>query len=287
MNAYPIVVGYDGSTSARAALAWALDEAERSGAPVRLVHAFEWVASVTPLAPAVPVWPDPDARADAESVLANAVEDAAATHPGVTVTTSVHSGAAAPLLIDLSAQARLVVLGSRGHGGFGELLVGSTTVNVTAHAHSPVVVVRGGSGTGHVIAGVDHSEQSHLALDFAAEQAAARGVPLHVLRAWTPPSPRRSVGDPDAVERDLAAERAAVEQLVAPYRSKYPQVTITVEVVADRPARALLAAARHAGLVAVGSRGRGGFTGLLLGSVSQQLLHHAPCPVAVVRGGRG
>ena len=121
-----------------------------------------------------------------------------------------------------------------------------------------------------------------LALQYGFELAADRGGHLHVIRAGTPPTPRWS--PPNFDQRDItAAEYAALDELLAGWREKYPDVEVTTEVVADNPSRILAKASRNAQLVVVGSRGRGGFRGLLLGSVSQQLLHHSHCPVAVIR----
>jgi nucleotide-binding universal stress UspA family protein len=165
-------------------------------------------------------------------------------------------------------------------------LVGSTTVAVTGHAHCPVVVVRETepprSRPGGVVVGVDGSESSLLALAFAVSWAAVRSLPVHVLRSWTPPSWAWAPNDlnPDEVSR---LERQALDDLLTEWRTRQPDVELTATVLADHPAAALVDASRRAQLVVVGSRGRGGLRGMLLGSVSQQLLHHAEGPVAVVR----
>ncbi|RLP85903.1 universal stress protein [Micromonospora sp. BL4] len=274
-----ILIGYDGSTDASVALDWALDEAEHSGQPVRLAYVFEWLTVAGWVGPGVApgVWPDDTARRQVEELVRKAAADAATAHPGLTVTGEVYDGPPALVLQERSAEAGLLVLGSRGHGGFGGLLAGSTAVAVTAHAHCPVVVVRDGavSGpTGPVAVGVDGSEPSLVALGFAAERAAQRQVPLRVLHAWTP-GPGGAAGVPD--------EREAVEQALEPWRRTYAELSISVDLVPGSPAAMLIEASRDARLVVVGSRGRGGLAGTLLGSVSQQLIQHAHCPVAVVR----
>lgn len=225
------------------------------------------------------VWPDDTARRQVEDLVRKAVTDAA--HPGLTITGQVYDGPPALVLQERSAEAGMLVLGSRGHGGFGGLLAGSTAVSVAAHAHCPVVVVRDGAGSaptdasaGPVAVGVDGSEPSLVALGFAAERAAQRQVPLRVLHAWTP-GPGGAAGVPD--------ERAAVEQALEPWRRTFADLAITVDLVPTSPAAMLIEASRDARLVVVGSRGRGGLAGMLLGSVSQQLIQHANCPVAVVR----
>lgn len=286
MSDRPILVGYDGSEGSRAAARWALDEGARTKRPVRLAYAFDWIGVGGWLHPGPMAWPDDTARRDVQMLVDAAAETAATTHPQVSVTAVVLDGPATVRLQEQSRLASMLVLGSRGHGGFGALLIGSTAVALAAHAHCPVVVVRGparpAAQPGHIVVGVDGSAGSQLALRYAFEQAADREVPLHAVRAWVPPrEPWRPVDfDPAAVS---SAERLALTQLLAPWREKYPEVDVTSEVVADNAAQVLIEATRNAGLAAVGSRGRGGFRGLLLGSVSQQLIQHSHCPVAVIR----
>ena len=286
MTTRPILVGYDDSPTAKAAAWWAVDEGARTGTPVWLAYSFEWLAVAAPMAPPR-VWPDDDARRDIRAILDAFIVEAARVYPDVSVTGVILDGPAPPALWEQSRNASLVVLGNRGHGGFAGLLVGSTTVAVSAHAHCPVVVVRGiepGPETryGHVVVGVDFSPCSLLALEFAFDQAAGRGENLHVIRAWTPPGPRG--GPPGADPEELTVtEKAAVDDLLTRWRAKYPTVGVTSEVIVDHPGRCLVEASRNAQLVVVGSRGRGGLLGLLLGSVSQRLLHHSHCPVAIVR----
>ncbi|NUT91962.1 MAG: universal stress protein, partial [Saccharothrix sp.] len=196
-----------------------------------------------------------------------------------------HSGAAGAMVWE-SERARLVVLGSRGLGGFTGLVVGSVAVAVAAHGRCPVVVVRGEDrADGPVVVGVDGSPASEDAVDFAFEAASARGVPLKAVHAWSDflvdgPYGSRLTVDWAQVE---AAEQRLLAERLAGRAEKYPDVVVQRLVVRDRPVRALLAEAEGAGLLVVGSRGHGGFTGMLLGSTSQALVHHATCPLAVVR----
>ncbi|WP_174535373.1 universal stress protein [Micromonospora chalcea] len=281
-----ILVGYDGSADAAVALNWALDEAGRSGRPVRLAYVFEWLTVTGWIGPGVApgVWPDEAARRQVEELVRKAAADAAADRPGLTVHGEVFDGPPALVLQERSAEAGMLVLGSRGHGGFGGLLAGSTAVSVTAHAHCPVVVVRDGqpATSGPVVVGSDGSETALRALGFAVERAAQRDVPLRVLRAWEPPGDRWVPPDFDP-EETAAAERAAAEAELAPWRESFPDVPVEVEAVPGSPSALLVEASRSAQLVVVGSRGRGGLRGMLLGSVSQQLIQHSHCPVAVVR----
>jgi nucleotide-binding universal stress UspA family protein len=290
MTAKQIIVGYDGSPDARAAADWALDEADRTGAPVLFVYAMEWPAFIpaASMIPATSVWPDAETERALATMVDDMVTEALQSHPGVAAASAMVRGPAALTLVDRSTHAAMVVLGSRGHNAFAGLLLGSVSVSVSAHAHCPVVVVRGTEGGSTersrrpVVVGVDDSACANLALGFAAAQAAERAVGLHVVRAWTPPTSPWSgpVVDPDEI---TVAERAALDDTVAGWRDKYPAVVITSDVVVDHPARALAEASRGGQLMVVGSRGRGGLRGMVLGSTSQYLLHHASCSVAVVR----
>ncbi|GAA4561597.1 universal stress protein [Micromonospora coerulea] len=286
MSGDDILVGYDGSTDATVALNWALDEAGRSGQPVRLAYVFEWLTVAGWVGPGMApgIWPDEQARRQVEELARTAAADAAAERPGLTVHGEVFDGPPALVLQERSAQAGMLVLGSRGRGGFAGLLAGSTAVSVTSHAHCPVVVVRDGqeATSGPVVVGVDGSESALLALGFAIERARQRDVPLRVLRVWEPPGERWVPPGFDP-EEATATERAAAEDELARWRESFPDVEIDLRVVPGNPAALLVEASREAQLVVVGSRGRGGLRGMLLGSVSQQLLHHARCPVAVVR----
>ncbi|GIJ13002.1 universal stress protein [Micromonospora andamanensis] len=288
-NGGEILVGYDGSPDAAAAVEWALDQARRDGRPVRLAYVFEWLTVAGWVGPGVTpgMWPDEQARQQVEELVGKAAADAATAHPGLDVRGEVLDGPPALILEEASTQAGLLVLGSRGHGGFAGLLAGSTAVSVTAHAHCPVVVVRRrpteSDRTGHVAVGVDGSEHSLLALGFAFEQAALRRVPLHVVRAWQPRRDQWGLLGEQARDAALADQRAELDEALHRWQDTFPDVEVTVETAAAAPAGLLIDASRNAQLIVVGTRGRGGLRGMLLGSVSQQLLQHAHCAVAVVR----
>jgi nucleotide-binding universal stress UspA family protein len=182
-------------------------------------------------------------------------------------------------------------VGTRGLGGFAGLLAGSVSTQVAAHAHCPVIVVRTDATSGPgpeapVVVGLDGSPLSTRALQFALDLAAATHAPLVAIYAWRG-LPTGNLGpttvwhyDPDEAEEE--ARRLLAEQL-AGCAERYPQVRIEHRTVLSfNPGETLIDASRTAGLVVVGSRGRGGFTGLLLGSTSQTLVHHAHCSVAVI-----
>ncbi|MFG2041628.1 universal stress protein [Dactylosporangium sp. NPDC048998] len=277
MTAASIVVGYDGSIEAREAVDWAAVEAARSATPLLIVYAYQFA------------WPSAHYEGDsaviaveaeerAERTVGEVVEHVRKHHPGVSVTgTSVHA-APAPTLLDLTEYSRLLVVGNRGAGGMANLLLGSVSQQVATHARGPMAVVRGRATAtdGPVVVGVDGSPSTDAALTLAFEAAAARGTELIAIRAFAPPSP--VVVPLSAVE---AAEREALESSLGGWRERYPDVKLETLLARGRPARVLVEASHTAQLVVVGSRGHGGFAGLLLGSVGQHLMHHAECPILI------
>ncbi len=288
--ARPVLVGVDGSESALDAVRWAVREADRRRAGLRLVVVFGWMPVESEDDPPLPVSSARDElRRAAEQQLDEAAAEAVALAPDVPVARVVVTGYPTAVLVAESAKAQLVVVGDRGLGGFEGLLVGSVAPALAAHAHCPVVVVRGlGGGTpppegGPVVVGVDGSPSSDQALGFAVEAAVALGAPLVAVRAW------QDIAGGDRQGRLLHTDsvddeaRARLDDDLAPWRAKHPDLVIDPVLVRDRPARALVDHSAGAQLVVVGCRGRGALAGLLLGSVSQTLLHHAASPVAVVR----
>lgn len=292
VSARPVVVGVDGSASALHATRWAAREARRRDAPLRLVHACQLAPVRQPRQVAVP--PDYQAAVleQGRHWLSEASDAARQAVPGLAVATDLHDGVAADVLITESNTAQLMVMGSRGLGGFKSLLVGSVAIALSTHGHCPVVVMHSATPNGvppedgPIVVGVDGSELSDAALTFAFEAAAARAVPVIAVHTWLDMNmsgawavPMESI-DWDGLQK--AEERLLTERLVA-WREKFPHVEVRPIVLRDRPDRALLEQAAGAQMLVVGSRGRGAFTGMGLGSVSQTLLHHAECPVAVAR----
>jgi len=291
----PIVVGIDGSAPSYLAIDWAATEAGRRGAPLRLVHAIEWYPDDV-----VPADVPPDLAP--EHVREAALARARAGAPEASVTVDSREGVAAAVLIEESEAASLVVVGNRGMGGFRGLLAGSVSVQTAAHAHCPVVVVRPwvgptapgveepsdaqGSAADRIVVGVDGSDRSDHAVGFAFQEAMLRGVGLTVVHAWRYPlstSPGELtyavVERPDLTE--LKSKRIAAS--IAHQRERYPAVEVRQVLAQGNPAAVLVQESFGTGLLVVGSRGHGGFTGLLLGSISDALIRHAGCPVAVVR----
>jgi nucleotide-binding universal stress UspA family protein len=283
----PILVGIDGSASALAAARWAAREAAFRGAPIRLVEAFGWMPvhdADDPLQ-RVPEARDTLLRA-AEENLAAAAADVADVAPDLVVSQEVTTGTPPGLLVKLSADVQLVVIGHRGLGGFSGLLVGSVGTALAAHAACPVVVVRDAAGRpsgGAVVVGVDGSPQSDAALAFAVEAAVARMAPLRAVHAWLDSVVPLVVNEPVAWDAVAAQQGNLLTKHLAAWREKYPDLVVEPVLTHDRPAHALMQNIGDAQLVVVGSRGHGGLAGMTLGSVSHALLHHAGCPVAVVR----
>ncbi|MEV0738467.1 universal stress protein [Streptomyces sp. NPDC050549] len=287
-----VIVGVDGSASGFDAVDLAAREAHLREVPLRIVHALGRPSARLPTG-ATPWDPgDRGLEAMAHGVLARAEERAHEVAPGIGITRSVVAGEAFEVLEIESRSAVLAVVGDRGLSAFAGLLLGSTAVHLAAHGRCPVMVARGRAApTGPVLLAVDGSLAGQAAVEFAFAEAALRKAPLVALHVWNTWSERayEGPGDPlTAVVVDAAhlreAEQHLLDETVASGQEVFPQVAVERRLVRSRIRPALIDASRQAQLVVTGARGRGGFTGLLLGSVSQALLHHVHCPVTVVRG---
>jgi nucleotide-binding universal stress UspA family protein len=278
-----IVVGVDGSASALQAVRWAVGEAVRHKDMLRLVHVCLMPTELSG---------DLDAnlvrdllREQGRGWLNEARQ--VATEAGADAITVLHSASVVPALVNESLTASLLVLGTRGLGGFTGLLIGSTAVSLAGRVHCPMIVIRGDEPVaGPVVVGVDGLPDAEDAVAFAFEEASAHGTDLIAVHAWHDSlADTVLLGHPAPPDFERAQQRAyeTLGERLAGWQEKYPDVHVTREVVRDHPSRALLRYAEGARLVVVGTRGRGGFRGLVLGSTGQHLLHHAPCPVAIVR----
>ncbi|MFC4585132.1 universal stress protein [Sphaerisporangium corydalis] len=271
-----IVVGVDGSPSAAAAVEWAADDALSRGARLRIVHVWEPWSYDFPLK-AVPgslgslpaYW---------RGVLARAVDFVHGYAPAVETSAALVTGAVSERLTAESEDADALILGSRGASGLTGMLLGSVGRAVAGHATGPVVVVRRFAPTRHgeIVVGFDGSEPSLAALDYALQEAGARGARVRVLHAWRGRAFARR-------GRDGPAESREVQRRLEPWRERYPDVRMVGWAVRGNPVRALADASRSADLVVVGSRARGAFSSAVLGSVSHGVLRRAHCPVAIVR----
>lgn len=285
-----VIVGADGSASSLVAVEAAAREARWRSAGLRIVHVFRWPPMGVPWGPPVPPPAEGEVRKLVEGLVDEAVERARAVAPSVDVTHAVVTGEPFTVLAAQSRAAALVVVGSRGMGGFAGLLVGSTAVRLAAYGRCPLLVVREQAEPDWpVVLGVDGSPVGAAAVDFAFAEASLRDVGLVALHAWTtwnaplpaPQDPGQSyAGRPGMLAQ---AEESLLGEALAGRRERYPQVPVELRVVHGATREALIKASGAAQLLVVGARGRGGFTGLLLGSVSQAVLHHAHCPIAVVR----
>lgn len=285
----PVVVGVDGSPAGGAAIDWAARFAAERNLPLRLIYVFPFPSLAASVAPeSLPN--EAELRPGFERMISEAADRARRSAGGeLVVTGTVIEGVPAEALIDESQHAGLVVLGSRGYGGFKGLLVGSVSIQVAAHAASPVVVVppRNGDGDGPVVVGVDGSELSESAVAFAFEAASFRNAELVAVSAWQVPAGLDLVPMQVDVDQFGNDQDRALAESLAGYQERYPDVRVRRQVTLGSSAQVLLEAAGDAQLIVVGSRGRGGFKGLLLGSVSQSVLHNANCPVAIIKDRTG
>ncbi len=295
MTRKSIVVGYDGSHTSVEALRWALNNAEQRGVDVLVVHVLAVPAAVMPGYGAV-TEPAPETYTTfARQLLHEAEVMAAEQAPEVTTTTLLVNGFPGSGLLSSLENADRVVLGSRGLGTFSELLLGSVSLELASRAPCPVVVIRpgvegvqGSTEASRVVVGVDGSPPSEGALGVAFEEASLRRVGLTALQAWAHPlydNPGHGAPLPENVIVDTFAgeEMRWLSEQLAGWREKFPDVDVRQVVAHGSAAGVLSAASAGADLLVVGSRGRGGFRTLLLGSVSHAVLHHAHCPVMVVR----
>ena len=271
-----VLVGYDGSPDSERALRWAAREARWRGSVLTVCHAC---------APGQAEAAAGDGRASdhlqpaGDQNLAKALRFAQELMGPGQARPLLAVGPAAHVLCEHSADADMVVVGQRGRGGLPGSLLGSTGQQVCAHARGRVVVVRGhwhpaaGYVPGPVVVGADGSAGSRAAITFAAEEAVLAAVPLLAVCA---------LADSPGSLGGAGRMQEAFDRDVARWEKQYPELTILRQVTFGPPRTALLEATSGAQLLVVGSRGWGGLKGMLLGSVSQAMLHHARCPVGVV-----
>ncbi|MFD7006154.1 universal stress protein [Rhodococcus jostii] len=286
----PIVVGVDGSESSSQAVAWAAHEAVLRSAPLTLVTT-RYVPGAYGAPIGVPASFFEEEELEGKKRLVRAEEVAVRAVPGHTleVDTAFCMGAPSGELIERSKSALMVVVGANRHGILDRAVPGSVSAAVVTHAHAPVAVVRGLPHTeindvsGPVVVGVDGSANSEPAISAAFEEAALRQVELVAVHAWSDIdlyAPFPSDVDWAQVE---SHERAILSESLAGRAEDFPDVQVRPVVIMDQPAQNLREQAERAQLLVVGSRGRGGFASMLLGSTSRALLHTVTCPLLVVR----
>ncbi|MGZ4559983.1 MAG: universal stress protein [Mycobacteriaceae bacterium] len=288
----PIMVGADGSAMSLDAVRWAAEDAARRRAPL-------WIVSVLPdpciyCGPGFPSSLVVDRETTAKARLAEAAvlaADAAKELGAITVRTEFVVGAAIPALLERAASARMVVLGLRGLAEFSGGLVGSVASALAEHAPCLVAIVRGVPSPGQaafpggVVVGVDGTRSSESVIAAAFEEASLRGVALTAVHAVTDFSVATVFANIKEVDWPTSASAGdmALAESLAGWSQQYPDVVVRKVVVKDHPAQNLIRHAESAQLLVVGSHGRGGFAGMLLGSTSRTLIHKAECPLLIVR----
>ncbi|MHB6904441.1 universal stress protein [Streptomyces sp. DB-54] len=276
----PLVVGTDGSDDALHGVDWAADEAALRGCPLQVLHASLWEPYADSTMPATG---KAQARreAAARDVVTGAAERVRLRRPEVAVSAVVREDDPVYALVDASDHAAMVVVGSRGHGLSGVVL-GSVSLTLSARAHCPVVVVRGGRDAGPgrgpwVLLGLAAVDRNPAAADFAFAEAALRGCGVTVVHATT----RAGLSAADQARREQAVHGWLDEVLERPVAG-HPEVPVRRVVVGGRAQAALLGAAKGAELLVLGARRRANPLGPQLGRINHSVLHQAPCTVAIV-----
>lgn len=291
-TAQPIVVGVDGSANAVAAATWAGGLAARLDAPLSIVYAVPYLGhNFSDAAAAVRAAAITGQREAAASILRSAADAVSRAEPGVDITTSAPDQSADDVLETLSAQARLIVLGSQDVSTASALLIGSLTLTTITRSVCPVIAWRGdilSPNAEPIVVGVD-GQNSDAALELAFELAEALHAPLRAVRSS---SSRRAPGDvtiPFLIDWEAleAMEWSSLTATVGPWAERHPEVDVTFFVEPTKPSQALLQHVDGAQLVVVGTRGHGALASALIGSTSLNLLHHSPLPVAVCRPAAG
>jgi nucleotide-binding universal stress UspA family protein len=278
----------DGTLGSDVAQRWAVDEARARKLPLELVCSYTWSINVgnIDLYSTEPGASMREVRAKADQVMKTSLQQIAAIAEEVEVVGSVIEGNPIDVLLAACENAALLVVGSRQLHATGSFLLGSVGTAVAARATCPVVVTRGPAGypaeRSQVVVGVDASPEAEIVLGFAFDEASRHRAPLHAVMCWHPTllSAPRWLSRPGARAREEAEVRLA--EALAGWQEKYPDVAVTSTVVDDHAGYGLVSASVSQYLLVVGQRGRRAAVASALGSVSQSVLHHAVCPVAVV-----
>ncbi|MBX9640623.1 MAG: universal stress protein [Mycobacteriaceae bacterium] len=280
-----LVVGVDGSSASNAAVTWAARDAATRQVPLTLVHMLSTYVPTFPQIPlpgGVAVWQEDDGRLVLEEAAKLARDSAGRS---VEVATQLKSSPPIPTLVQLSEEADMVVVGTHGRGAVGRVLLGSVSSGVLRGAACPVAIVPADVADvrddAPVLVGIDGSPASELATAIAFDEASRRGVDLRAVHAWSDVEVL-DLGGLDWPALQLESEQVLAERL-AGWQERYPDVAVQQIVVCDRPARELVSQSKSAQLVVLGSRGRGGIARMLLGSVSNAVVHSVHTPIIVAR----
>ncbi len=290
-----IVVAVDGSSPSDQAVRWAARAARTRNIPLTLVHIIAsppWSLSSLSGGPLAPLagthgWPKTEG-AEIISAAVKIAEESGQEGTCPRLDAEVYFAATVPALVDLSKDARMLVMGCRGHSMLGRVLLGSVSSGVVHHARCPVAVIHNEAPARAlegaqlpVVVGIDGSPASELATAIAFDEASWRGVRLIALHACSHADLAHVTSMEESAQRQVAEDTLA--ERLAGWRERYPDVNVERRVVFDSPAHCLLEEADSSQLVVVGSHGRGGFAGMLLGSVSTAVVHAARVPVIVAR----
>ncbi len=277
----PVVVGVDGTGRSLKALMWAAQRASLHRVPLRILHALPRYEGDFPI---FPPGRFETAQQHGNEIIAEATSLVRGSYPDLDLATEMSMSTPARLLLAESEGAHAVVIGAKGED-IGNLFLGSTALQLVGHAACPVVVVNH-VATGHhlVVVGTDGSPDSTEALAFAFGAASLGQARLQVVSALGLPQgwPRHLLRPLPEDNEEVARRRQQVEDQIAPLRNQHPGVRVDLAVHRVGPLHALVSASHRADLLVVGSRGRGGFHGLAVGSTTHKLLHTAGCPMAVV-----
>ncbi|WP_204079518.1 universal stress protein [Mycobacterium riyadhense] len=293
MKRHGIVVGVDGSAASNAAVCWAAHDAALRDTSLTLVHMVNLAPAWPELPPAIGISALWDGRQILE-LAAKTADEVAQTERKIAITTELKWSPPAPTLVELSQDAELVVVGSHGRGAVVRGLLGSVSSGVVRRAKCPVAVIHQEDPSmprpahpeqAPVMVGIDGSPASELATAIAFDEASRRGVELKAVHAWSDIEVVALPGLDWSAVKEEAAQILA--ERLGGWQERYPDVRVHRFIVCDRPARRLINDAPSAQLVVVGSHGRGGLTGMLLGSVSNAVVHSVHTPVIVARTSEG
>jgi len=292
MTSLGIVVGVDGSAASASAVRWAAREAELRNLPLAVVSVLAPVVQAGGPWPEVPV-PEEYVRiqqAEATDVVDKAVRSAAdGAAAALQITGEVLLGPIVATLVNMSARADMMVVGCRGEDAVSRALLGSVSSGLVHHAHCPVAIIHAEelpSERAPVVVGIDGSPTSELATAIAFDEASRRGVDLVALHAWSDMGPIEFASAnwaPIEWRNVKVAEEEVLSERLSGWNDQYPDVTVHRVVVCDRPGPRLLERAGEAQLLVLGSHGRGGFPGMLLGSVCNAVVNSAQIPVIIAR----
>lgn len=288
-----VVVAVDGSPASDNAVRWAANTATKRGIPLRLAASYTMPQFLYAEGMVPPQEIFDELQRDTMQTVDRARDIALEVAPDLRIGHAVAEGSPIDMLLRMSNECTMIVLGSRGLGGLSGMVLGSVSGAVVSHANCPVVVVREDNAVteankyGPVVVGVDGSEVSQRATEVAFEEASARGAELLAVHTWVDTN-IQGPGAGYAVSEDhwkavQQEKQELLDELLAELIEQYPDVEVKKHIARDRPVRALTSAAENAQLLVTGSHGRGGFKGMLLGSTSRALLQSAPCPMMVVR----